>query len=87
MISGDSLKQLKHHGIIEETVPFRMFSCPTFCKIFELLNKYAMDLVNIHRQDMRESIMRLNKLTKDATDIEMMEREPAWTTDHSNWSQ
>lgn len=49
--------------------------------MFGLLYKKAIEIINIHRQDMQESYMRLGKLTKEATDIDMMGWELAWTTD------
>lgn len=58
-----------------------MLSHPSFCKMDEPLNK-SMDIVHNHRPDMRESVMRLGMLTKNATYIEMMEKELGLTTDH-----
>eukprot|EP00956_Cyclotella_meneghiniana_P041904 scaffold244197_cov36-Cyclotella_meneghiniana.AAC.2 len=67
---------------IEEAIPFQTFTKPSFRALFKPFNKKADQITNVDRREIREEVMMIGKIAKKATEIEMMDRELSYTTDH-----
>jgi len=87
-LSNEDVKKLWRVSAVSwaimENVSLRMFSRPSFRKMFVPLNKDALNIVNVDDRGIREDIMYLGKVAQEATRIELAREchKITWTTDH-----
>jgi hypothetical protein len=67
---------------IEEGIPFRMFSQPSFRRLFNPLNAESNKIVNLSRNDVRDSVLEMGGFAVEATKREIRNHQILWTTDH-----
>ena len=67
---------------IEEGIPFRMFSQPAFRRLFIPLNAESDKIVNLSRNDVRDSVVEMGGFAVEATKREIRNHQISWTTDH-----
>lgn len=67
---------------VQEAVPFSMFEKKSFHNMFKPFNKRSEEITTIDRRAMKEHLMELGRFCKEATEIEMTDRELSWTMDH-----
>jgi len=67
---------------IEEGIPFRMFSQPSFRRLFNPLNAESNKIVNLSRNDVRDSVLEMGGFAVEATKREIRNHQISWTTDH-----
>ena len=67
---------------IEEGIPFRMFSQPSFRRLFIPLNAESDKIVNLSRNDVRDSVVEMGGFAVEATKREIRNHQIAWSTDH-----
>ena len=68
--------------IIEEAIPIRMITRPTFRMMFKPLNKRWNEVVNVDMRGIREETMTMGRYAQEATLKELRGRAISWTTDH-----
>jgi hypothetical protein len=67
---------------IEEGIPFRLFSQPSFRRLFIPLNAESDKIVNLSRNDVRDSVVEMGEFAVEATKREIRNHQISWTTDH-----
>jgi hypothetical protein len=67
---------------IEEGIPFRTFSQPSFRQLFIPLNAESDKIVNLSRHDVRNSVVEMGGFAVEATKREIRNHQISWTTDH-----
>jgi hypothetical protein len=67
---------------IEEGVPFRLFSQDSFRRLFIPLNAESNKIVNLSRNDVRDSVVEMGEFAVEATKREIRNHQISWTTDH-----
>jgi hypothetical protein len=67
---------------IKEGIPFRMFSQPSFRRLFNPLNAESNKIVNLSRNDVRDSVLEMGGFAVEATKREIRNHPISWTTDH-----
>ena len=67
---------------IEEAMLFTTFSKPSFRKMFVPFNKNAPEITKVSNVAIKDQVMTLGRLAKDATSIEMKGREISYTINH-----
>jgi hypothetical protein len=67
---------------IEEGIPFRMFSQPSFLQLFNPLNADSNKIVNLSCHNVRDSVVKMGGFAVEATKREIRNHKIAWTTDH-----
>ncbi len=67
---------------IEEGIPFRIFAQPSFRRLFTPLNSESDRIVNLNRQEVRDSVIEMGGYAIEATKREIRNHQIAWTTDH-----
>jgi hypothetical protein len=67
---------------IEEGIPFRAFSQPSFRRLFIPLNSESSKIVKLTCQEVRASVIAMGGFAIEATKREIRNHRIAWTTDH-----
>jgi hypothetical protein len=67
---------------IEEGIPFRIFAQPSFRRLFTPLNSESDRIVNLNRQEVRDSVFEMGGFAIEATKREIRNHQIAWTSDH-----
>jgi hypothetical protein len=67
---------------IEEGIPFRTFSQPSFRRLFIPLNAESEKIVNLSCNDVRDSVVEMGGFAIEATKRVICSHQILWTTDH-----
>jgi hypothetical protein len=67
---------------IEEGIPFRTFSQPSFRRLFISLNAESNKIVNLSFHNVRDSVVKMGGFAVEATKREIRNHQISWTTDH-----
>ena len=68
---------------IEQSIPFTLFDKPSFRAMLEPFHPDAPKIVKAaNSKSIREGVLRLGELAKEATKLEMKNHRGSWTTDH-----
>jgi hypothetical protein len=67
---------------IEEGIPFRTFSQPSFRQLFIPLNAESDKIINLSRNDVRDSVVEMGGFVIEANKRKIRNHQILWTTDH-----
>ncbi len=67
---------------IKEGIPFRTFEQPSFRHLFTPLNHESNKIVKLHRNQVRDAVLKMGSYAVEATKQEIHNHHIAWMTDH-----